>query len=150
MTWRRLITAGAMRQQRPRLREVKREARQFGVAVPGGVEHVGPRARTLLETGNWLLITDCSNAFNTMKRMAVLAEVSNCVPALTLLVAKFYGTRTIVQDQLTCFFGWIPGRPERSLLQRCPARGPHGSDNVLPGIATGDEAFQREVLREKE
>ena len=150
MTWGRLITAGAMRQWWSRLEEINREVRQLGFAVPAAVQHVGLRAQTLHKTGNWLLITDCSNAFNTMKRMAVLAEVSNCVPALTLLVAKFYGTRTIVQDQLTCFFGWIPGRPERSLLQRCPARGPHGSDNVLPGIATGDEAFQREVLREKE
>ena len=52
MTWMRLITAGAMRQWRPRLEEVHREVRQFGVAVPGGVEHVGLRARTLHETGN--------------------------------------------------------------------------------------------------
>ena len=37
MTWRRLITAGDMRQWRPRLEEVNREVRQFGVAVPGGV-----------------------------------------------------------------------------------------------------------------
>ena len=40
MTWRILITAGAMRQWRPRLEEVNREVRQFGVALPGGVEHV--------------------------------------------------------------------------------------------------------------
>ena len=47
MTWRRIITAGVMRQWRPRLEEVNREVRQFGVAVPGGVEHVGLRARML-------------------------------------------------------------------------------------------------------
>ncbi|CAN0586918.1 unnamed protein product, partial [Laminaria digitata] len=67
--------------------------RQFEVAVPGGVEHVGFRARTLHETGNWLVLTDCSNAFNTVKRTGVLEEVANCVPALTPLVAKCYGTR---------------------------------------------------------
>ena len=39
MTWRRLITAGAMRQWRPPLEEVQREVRQFGVAVPGRAEH---------------------------------------------------------------------------------------------------------------
>ncbi|CAN0554696.1 unnamed protein product, partial [Laminaria digitata] len=66
---------------------------QFGVAVPGGVEHVGLRARTLHETGNWLVRTDCSNAFNTVKRTAVLKEVANCVPAPKPLVAKCYGTR---------------------------------------------------------
>ena len=47
ITWRRLITAGAMRQWRPRLEEVNREVRQFVGAVPGEVEHVGLRARTL-------------------------------------------------------------------------------------------------------
>ena len=93
MTWRRLITARAMRQWRPRLEEVNREVRQFKVAVPGGVELVGLRARTLHETGNWLVLTDCSNAFNTVKRKAVLAEAANCVPALTLFVAKCYGSR---------------------------------------------------------
>ncbi|CAN0452726.1 unnamed protein product, partial [Laminaria digitata] len=67
--------------------------RQFGVTVPGGVEHVGLRARTLHETCNWLVLTDCSNAFNTVKRTAVLEEVANCVPALTPLVSKCYGTR---------------------------------------------------------
>ncbi|CAN0524982.1 unnamed protein product [Laminaria digitata] len=83
MTWRRLITAVAMRQWRPRLEEINREVRQFGVAVPGGVEHAGLRTRTLHETSNWLVLTDCSNAFNTVKRTAVLEEVANCVPALT-------------------------------------------------------------------
>ena len=73
--------------------EVNREVRQFGVAVPGGVEHVGLRARTLHETGNWLVLTDCSNAFDTVKRKAVLAEAANYVPALTPFVAKCYGTR---------------------------------------------------------
>ncbi|CAN0591994.1 unnamed protein product, partial [Laminaria digitata] len=79
---------------------------QFGVAVPGGVKHVGLRARTLHETGNWLVLTDCSNAFNTVKRTAVLEEVANCVPALTPLVAKCYGTRPAdVGDQCSCSSG---------------------------------------------
>ncbi|CAN0595732.1 unnamed protein product, partial [Laminaria digitata] len=40
-----------------------------------------------------LVLTDCSNAFNTVKRTAVLEEVANCVPALTPLVFKCYGIR---------------------------------------------------------
>ena len=88
ITWRRLITAGAMRQWRPRLEEVNREVRQFGIAVPGGVEHVGLKTRKLRESGNWFVITDCSNAFNTVKRTSVLAVVAKCVPALTPFVAK--------------------------------------------------------------
>ena len=39
------------------------------------MENVGLRARTLHETVNWLVITDCYNAFNAVKRTAVLAEV---------------------------------------------------------------------------
>ena len=66
---------------------------QFGVAVPGGVEHVNLRDRTLHAPGNWLVLADCSNAFNTVRRTAMLAEVANCVPAITPLVAKCYDTR---------------------------------------------------------
>ena len=54
---------------------------------------MGSRARTLHETGNWFVLTDCSNAFNTVKRTVVLAEAANCVPALTPFMAKCYGTR---------------------------------------------------------
>ncbi|CAN0273842.1 unnamed protein product [Laminaria digitata] len=93
MAWRTLITARAMRQCRPRLEGVNREVRQYEVAVPGGVEHMGLRARTLHETGNWLVLKDCPNAFNAVKRTAVLQEVANCVSALTPSVAKCYGTR---------------------------------------------------------
>ncbi|CAN0187889.1 unnamed protein product, partial [Laminaria digitata] len=71
--------------------------RQYAVAVPGGVEHMGLRARTLHETGNWVVLTDCPNAFNTVKRTAVLEEAANCVPALTPSVAKCYGTRPCSQ-----------------------------------------------------
>ncbi|CAM9349249.1 unnamed protein product, partial [Laminaria digitata] len=92
MTWRRLIKAGAVRQWRPRLVEVNREVRQYGVVVRGGVEHMGLRARTLHETGNWLVLTDGPFAFNTVKRTAVLEEVANCVPSLMPSVAKCYGT----------------------------------------------------------
>ncbi|CAN0057423.1 unnamed protein product [Laminaria digitata] len=102
MAWRTLITAGAMRQWRPRLEEANREVRQYGAAVPGGVEHMGLRARTLHETGNWLVLTDCPNAFNAVKRTAVLQEVANCVPALTPSVTKCYGTRPCSLGGSTC------------------------------------------------
>ncbi|CAN0518117.1 unnamed protein product, partial [Laminaria digitata] len=102
MAWRTLITAGAIRQWRPRLEEVNREVRQYRAAVPGGVEHMGLRARTLHETGNWLVLTDCPNAFNAVKRTAVLKEVANCVPALTPSVAKSYGRRPCSLGGSTC------------------------------------------------
>ena len=73
---------------------VVREMRQFGVVVPGGVECVRLRARTLHKTGNWLVITDCSKAFtcNNVKWTVVLTDGVHCVPALTPFVAKCYGT----------------------------------------------------------
>lgn len=55
--------------------------RQSGVAVPGGVEHDGLRARAVHEVGNWLVVTDCSNAFNTVNGTAGLEEAINHVPA---------------------------------------------------------------------
>ena len=54
---------------------------------------MGLRARMIHETGNWQVLTDCSNAFNTVKRTTVLEEVAKFLPALTPLVAKCYGTR---------------------------------------------------------
>ena len=89
MTRRRLIAAGTMRQWRPRLEEANREARQLGVGVRGG--KVALRARVHHEAKNWLILTDCSNVFNTVKRTAMLAEAATCVPALTPFVAKCYG-----------------------------------------------------------
>ena len=53
---------------------------------------MGLRARTQHETATWLVLTDCSNAFNSVKKTAVLAEEANCVPALTPFVEKCYGT----------------------------------------------------------
>ena len=40
------------------------------------------------------MLTDCSSAFNTVKRTAVLAETGFCVPALIPFVAKCYGERS--------------------------------------------------------
>ena len=73
------------------MEEVNREARQFGVGVRGGVEQVALRARAHHLANNWLILTDCSNAFNTVKQTAMLAEAATCVPALTPFVAKCYG-----------------------------------------------------------
>ena len=109
LTWRRLIAAGAMRQWRPRLDEVNREVRQFWVAVPGGVERMGLRASTLHETGNWLVLTDYSNAFNTVKRTAVLAEAPTACQR-----SRCFGPSVMAQDPLACSFGWTQGRPGRS------------------------------------
>ncbi|CAM9326734.1 unnamed protein product, partial [Laminaria digitata] len=123
MTWRRLITRGAMRQWRPRVREANREVRQFGVTVLGGVEYMGLRAQTLHEMGNRLVITDCSNAFNTAIKTAALADVANCVPGLTIMVKCFN-----VQDQQKC-------------LHKMDSRTIACSSRVQQGDPMGPETF---------
>ena len=55
------------------------------------MEQVALRARVHHEAKHGLILTDCSNAFNTVKRTAMLAEAATCVPALTPFVAKCYG-----------------------------------------------------------
>ena len=57
------------------------------------MEQVALRTRVHREERNWLILTDCSNAFNTLKRAAVLAEAATCVLAPTPFIAKCYGER---------------------------------------------------------
>ncbi|CAN0439236.1 unnamed protein product, partial [Scytosiphon promiscuus] len=90
MTWRRLIAAGTVRQWKPKLEEIFREANQFGVAVAGGVERVAMEAQLVHQTGNWIIQTDCSNAFNTGKRTAIMAQAAKSLPDLVGYIARCY------------------------------------------------------------
>ena len=72
--WRRLYTAGAVRQWRTRLEEGNHEARQLGAAVLGGIQYVGLRARALLAHSHGY-----PNALSAVGRTAVLAEVVTCI-----------------------------------------------------------------------
>ena len=101
---------------------------------------MGLGARTLHEAGNWLVIADCSNVFNTPNRTAVLAEAANCVPALKPLVAKYYGTR-----QADVFFGRSPGRLGRLLSPTESSREALWGSQIMSGVAPGTEAFSRGV-----
>ena len=40
---------------------------------------------------NRFILTDCSSAFNTVRRTAVVTEAAMCVPALKPFVTKCYG-----------------------------------------------------------
>ncbi|CAB1119445.1 unnamed protein product [Ectocarpus sp. CCAP 1310/34] len=90
MTWRRLIAAGTVREWKPKLEEIFREADQFGVAVAGGVEQVAMDAQLVHQTGHWVVQTDCSNAFNTGKRTAIMAQAAKSVPDLVGYIARCY------------------------------------------------------------
>ena len=58
------------------------------------MEQVALCARMHHEPTSGLILTDCSNAFNTVKQTSVLTEAATCVPAHTSLVTKFYGERS--------------------------------------------------------
>ena len=47
-----------------RLEGINHEARHFGVGNGGGVEQLALRARVHDEEINWLILIDCSDAFN--------------------------------------------------------------------------------------
>ena len=93
MTWRRLTTTGAVPHRPPRLEDANHEVRQFR----GRCARRGSRAREDEGTDATIIalnsITDCSNAFNTVSRPAVLEEVATCVPAITQFVANYYDER---------------------------------------------------------
>ena len=141
MTWRRLTAAGTMRQWRPRLEDANREARQFGVGVRGGVEQVALRARVHDEAKNWLILTECSNAFNTVKRTVLLSEAATCVPALTLFVAKCYGKMSAPvlfqmepgeRRNIYCPSGFNKGMPWGRRCSAC--RSPAGAEADTGGL----------------
>lgn len=87
MAWRRRIAAGAMREWQPWLEEVNGVVQKFGVALPGGLEHVGSRARKH-DACNWVVL---KNILTRSAETAVFAEVATCTPALALFVAEYYG-----------------------------------------------------------
>ncbi len=90
MTMRRLVAAGISREWKPKLEETFREANQFGVAVAGGVDHMSMKAQVMYQTGHWIIQTDCTNAFNSVKRTAIIREAARSVPELTGFIAKCY------------------------------------------------------------
>ena len=103
-----------------------------GGEVLGGVEQVALRARMHHEARNWLILTDCSNAFNTEKRTAVVAEAGTSVPALTPFIAKCFRERPA-----PVFFLMISG--ERRRIE-C-------SSGVQPGDAMGPALLCVPLLR---
>ena len=95
------------------MEELYLEARQYGVRVSGGVEHVALRARIHHEEGNWLIQTDASNAFNSVFRKPMLEQMAVCTPALTRFVAECYGERPAY-----VFFQMDPGKRTKLEISR--------------------------------
>ena len=99
------------------------------------MEQVALRARVHHEARNWLILSDRSNAFNTINRTPVLAEADTCVPALTPFIAKCYGERPAL-----VFFQMDSGSGKDRMFQRSAGRGRHGPGVVLHVAAASAEA----------
>lgn len=86
--WRCLLAARTMRPWRPRLEKTNRGARQFEIGVRGWVEQVVQSVRVHDEAKTWLILTNCSNAFSTVKQTAAIAEAAIFVSTLTQFVDR--------------------------------------------------------------
>ncbi|CAN0368719.1 unnamed protein product, partial [Scytosiphon promiscuus] len=64
------------------------KADQFGVAVAGGIERAAIEAQLVHQTGNWVTQTDCSDALNTAKRTAIMAQAVKSLPDLVGYIAR--------------------------------------------------------------
>ena len=60
-TRRKLIAAGIVREWKPKLKVVFREADPFVVAVAGEVDQVAMEAQLVHQNSHWRVQTDCSN-----------------------------------------------------------------------------------------
>lgn len=78
---RRMLVAAVGRKWRPKLEEFDLSERQFGVE-----ESRKGRSKWVFAV-NLLLVLDCSNAFNMLKRVAILEEVVLRSPTRTQFVA---------------------------------------------------------------
>ena len=89
----------------------------------------------LHETENWVILTDCSNAFNTVNRMAALAEVATCLPVLAPFATKRYSGR------LTNVFFQVDSGEHRAITcsSRVQQGGGYGTSDVLLVVAAWTE-----------
>lgn len=74
------------------------------VAVPGCEGRAGLKAGTRRAAG----MTDRHNGFNAVKRMAVLADVTNLVPELTTFGCGQVVVKCVEPDQRMCFSDGLP------------------------------------------
>lgn len=91
------------------------------------------RGHALHEKENWLIITNCSNGFNTVNRIAVLAEIAPFVWAFSPFEAKFCGKRSA-----SVLFRMNAGEPRTVACSKgCAVRGVNRIYDVLLIIAAG-------------
>lgn len=63
---------------------------QYRAGAQGGVAQVGLQADVLRQTGHGLILLDCTNAFSSMKRTEILAEVAHRAQSLASFTASCF------------------------------------------------------------
>ncbi len=79
---RRLLDSVVAKAVSRRLGPVLASHSQFGVGISAGVEHVATQTRVWHELHGTVLQLDCTNAFNSVDRLAVVEGISRFVPEL--------------------------------------------------------------------
>jgi hypothetical protein len=87
---RRLISSATLDALGERLGPALRDAGQYGVAVPSGVEHVATRVASAHESGDWVFALDGRNAFNELRRAAMLRTAATMLPEAFEYICHMY------------------------------------------------------------
>lgn len=115
-TMRRVLTFAWCDEYIPLLAETFREVGRFGVTVSGGVGQVALWARLHREVGSWIIALDAANAFNSVSRVAIIANLADTLSTLQPFVGKLYGA-----PPPSLFFRMDDGSVE-TVLSRTKAR----------------------------
>ena len=87
---RRVIGGTFCRQHGSALAERFQALGQYGVAAPGGVEAMALRATLGYQQGCAILTFDAKNAFNSIKRRAILPALAKLIPSVVPYVLNLY------------------------------------------------------------
>lgn len=88
--WRRLLASIATRAVTAELAPVLTELSQFGVGVSAGVEHVALETRLWHELHGVVVQLDCTNAFNSVDRRAIVEGLERFCPQLLPYFSAIY------------------------------------------------------------
>lgn len=76
------------------------QPQQLGLGAVNGPERMAHAARATYEAGGAIVVSDAANAFNSIRRQAVIDAVHRHLPRLGGLINAFYGTDS------PCLFRW--------------------------------------------
>ena len=76
------------------------QPQQLGLGATNGPERMAHAARATYEAGGIVVTTDAANAFNSIRRQAIIDAVHHRIPRASRLVNTFYGIES------PCIYRW--------------------------------------------